>query len=302
MDIAKRDSAPMLTIDAGGTTTRLRFAMGNILLMNDCYMPSNPTGEPPALPELPGEPTVVVAGITKGSRAGIVDSWHVALNAHYPSALIVVIPDYELAAAASIYDSGGVMLLAGTGSLACVYVDETLLRIGGRGWEFGDEGSASHVTSELIKRTIRSMDGLSVHTPLTLAVVELSETLNTGDFASWSRQQCETISRGFLAPFISREAESNDLDAINLLRGMGGWLARLAHSAALLKPASGTIDVTLVGGFWDAGPWIAQSCEQALGKWYTEVSMSRFTGTHLSGSLGVVSAWSRRNKSGSKYV
>lgn len=302
MDIAKRDTVPTLTIDAGGTTTRLRFAMGNILLMNDGSVPSNPTGDPPALPELPVLPTVVVAGITKVSRAGVVDSWQVALRSHYPSALIVVIPDYELAAGASIYDSQDVMLLAGTGSLACVYVDETLIRIGGRGWEFGDEGSASHVTSELIKRTIRSMDGLVVHTPLTLAVVELSETCSTGDFAAWSRHQCETISRGFLAPFISSKAESNDLDAINLLRGMGGWLARLAHTAALLKPASSRIDVTLVGGFWDSGPWIAQSCEQALGKWYTKVSMSRFTGTHLSGSLGVVSTLSHRNKSDVKCV
>lgn len=80
------------------------------------------------------QPDIVVAGITKVSLPGVVDAWKRAFELHFPVAQHVIVPDFELAAAAAIDRSDAVTLLAGTGSLACVFDGNTLVRVGGHGW------------------------------------------------------------------------------------------------------------------------------------------------------------------------
>ena len=274
----------ILTIDAGGTTVRFRLECDGSLLHDDWSVPASPDGHPPAFLSGLHQPDVVVAGITKVSRPGVVDAWKRAFDFHFPAAQHVIVPDFELAAAASLDRSGAVMLLAGTGSLACVFDGNTLLRVGGRGWEYGDEGSGAFITTEAVRRCVRALDGMLPTTPLLNRIADVAETTDAGAVATWARRRADIDGRGFLLPLIAEAAADGDRDAINLLQGAGGWLARLAHTTHQ-KIASNTdiIHVRAVGGLWETGPFIGDATVAALQKWYATVDFQRFAGSHLSG-------------------
>lgn len=288
---AKPENPVTLTIDAGGTSVRFRLAQGSDRLLDDWSLPPRDNGHPPALRSEIPTPGYIVAGITKFSRLGVLESWHHELSTSYPSAKRIIVPDYELAAAAAITAPHSVMLLAGTGSLACTFDGPMLVRIGGRGWEYGDEGSGAFLTTEVIRRCIRVMDGMLPPSEFLLNVIASSRTSDAGDFAVWARAESDQTGRGFLVPFISRAADKQDIDAINLLNGAGGWLARLAHSVnQRLQMPRDVINIQAVGGLWDASNHIEVSTVKTLGKWYSSVTFKRFSGSHLDGGLRIINS------------
>jgi N-acetylglucosamine kinase-like BadF-type ATPase len=287
---AKPENPVIMTIDAGGTSVRIRTQCGDSRVHEDYILPALPDGLPPTFHASDPLPSIVVAGITKVSRPGVFDAWISLLSSAFPLANCIVVPDYELAAAAALRTSHSVMLLAGTGSLACAFDGSHLIRIGGHGWEYGDEGSGTFLTTEIIRRCIRVLDGMLSSTPFLVNVITASKTSNAADFAGWARARAVLDGRGFLVPMLSKAALEGDIDAINFLHGAGGWLARLAHTACKrTSPAATTINVQAVGGLWDAGDIVADSTIKALGKWYETVSFDRFTGSHLDGGIVLAS-------------
>ena len=287
---AKPDPDVLLTIDAGGTSVRFRLQRNETLLCNDWTMPASDDGRPPKFLSTITEPDVIVAGITKVSRPGVVDAWKRAIECQFPAAHVHIVPDYELAAAAAIDTEGAVMLLAGTGSLACVLENSKLVRIGGRGWEYGDEGSGAFITTEVVRRCIRGLDGMLPCTPLMNKVVDIAGTRDAGDFATWARSEATMQGRGFLVPMLTNAAAEQDSEAINLFHGAGGWLARLARTAKLRGSSTrpDMIVIRAVGGLWETGPFIKDATITALEKWFDTVEFSRFEGSHLLGGQRIL--------------
>ena len=291
---AKPHPDVLLTIDAGGTWVRFRLQQNETLLCDDFIVPASDNGHPPEFPILVAQPDLVIAGITKITRPGVVDVWNHALKRHFPRSHYTIVPDYELAAAAAIDGDGAVMVLAGTGSLACVFDQSTLVRIGGRGWEYGDEGSGAFITTEAVRRCIRALDGMLPRSPLLDSLISLARTSDAGAFATWARGEAEIHGRGFLVPNIAEAAAASDSDAINLLHGAGGWLARLAHTAhTRVSTRTDVIVVRAVGGLWNTGPYIKDATITALKKWFDTVEFSYFDGSHLAGGKRLASLRAR---------
>jgi N-acetylglucosamine kinase-like BadF-type ATPase len=86
----------------------------------------------------------VCAGITKITRSGVREHWRDALAhfiPHLTDASRRVTPDYVIAFHGALPEGIGIAVIAGTGSV--VYGEDGqggTVRVGGRGWEFGDEG------------------------------------------------------------------------------------------------------------------------------------------------------------------
>ena len=263
---------------------RFRLECGGTLLKDDWSIAASPDGHPPEFIKFLPQPDIVVAGITKVSRPGVVDAWKRALELHFPVAQHVIVPDFELAASAAIDRSDAVMLLAGTGSLACAFDSNTLVRVGGRGWEYGDEGSGAFITTEAVRRCVRALDGMLPTTPFLNKITGTAKTKDAGAFATWARSQADIHGRGFLLPLIAEAAAEGDGDAINLLQGAGGWLARLARTAhQKIGSQTDIIHVRAVGGLWETGPFIQDATVAALQKWYATVDFQQFDGSHLDG-------------------
>jgi N-acetylglucosamine kinase-like BadF-type ATPase len=287
---AKPDALVILTIDAGGTSVRFRLQRGTTLLCDDWSVLAHTDGFPPELQCASTPPDIIVAGITKVSRPGVVDAWNSVFAAQYPAARSIIVPDYELAAAAALDTPNAVMLLAGTGSLACAYDGQVLVRVGGRGWEYGDEGSGAFITTEVVRRCIRALDGMLPMSPLLQSTIDLSGASDAGEFAVWARDKAATQGRGFLIPHLSSEAGRNNSEAINLFHGAGGWLARLAYTVHhRTKGTSDVIKICAVGGLWDAGVFLQDATVRALKKWFDVVEYSRYEESNLDGGIRVAS-------------
>lgn len=204
-----------------------------------------------------GEVNGVCAGITKFSRAHVAEAWEAELARLFPLAIRrVVVPDYVVAFHGAIAGGAGVAVVAGTGSV--VYGENGrggAVRVGGRGWEFGDEGSGAHLTADAMRRTLRALDGLAPPTPLTRAVCDFLQTDDPAALAETARTRATENGRGFLVPLALALARSGDDEARNLFVGAAGWLAAYARAALtqLGFDEPSPVAVATIGGMWEAG-------------------------------------------------
>lgn len=252
-------------IDAGGTRIRIKIgSVDNAHEIRIVEVAAAPDGGPePVLAWLGKQtltPTTLVAGITKFSRSGIAIRWQNALSSHVPADSLEIHPDWRVAHAGAFRNHDGVLVISGTGSVAIGKRGAQWSRVGGRGWEYGDEGSGAHVTTEAIRRTIRSLDSLSVQTPLHRRLAKEIGTEDAGIFAERCRARAEREGRGFLVPVIVQEASDGVDEAIDLLRGCAGWLARITWTTVREAgfPNTDPVPICTVGGMFDCGPWIGE--------------------------------------------
>jgi N-acetylglucosamine kinase-like BadF-type ATPase len=107
----------------------------------------------------PADISGVHAGLAGASRRNVVRRVLVFLAQEFPSALVQVSTDYEIALEAAAGPEPGVVLIAGTGSVAFGRnaAGETA-RAGGYGPWIGDEGSAFEIGRRAVSAVARSRD------------------------------------------------------------------------------------------------------------------------------------------------
>jgi len=110
----------------------------------------------------------VCAGIAGSGRRTVARRILVFLAQEFPVALAQVVPDYEIALEASVGSGPGVVLIAGTGSVAFGRnaAGETA-RAGGYGPWIGDEGSAFEIGRRAVSSVARTRDADGPATLLT---------------------------------------------------------------------------------------------------------------------------------------
>ena len=213
-------------------------------------------GEPPVF-EAAFAVSSVCAGIAKYTRPGVVAAWQTVLSARFPGAIITVVPDYEIAFHACLPEGNGVCTVAGTGSVAYGENAQTgsVVRVGGRGWEWGDEGSGTWLSTEMVRRTLRALDGQAPATALTRRVCAELRTNDAAVLAQTAREMATNVTRGFLMPYLRLLYEDGDAEARGLLVGAGGWLASLGAAAArqLGFDPQNPVTFARAGGVWEAG-------------------------------------------------
>jgi N-acetylglucosamine kinase len=269
----------LLGIDAGGTNIRAAVSDTRFSLQEapPLVVSAAEDGGPEPLHLLSdtlGRESVisVAAGITKVSRAGVVDRWKESLQTLFPNAVVRVVPDFEIAFHGAVAGGVGVAALAGTGSV--IYGENRLgesVRVGGRGWEYGDEGSGSWLTTEIIRRTIRAMDGIDVMSPLCHSVCQyLGEHEDAGRLAEAARRETYARGRGFLVPLLVEQASLGDSEAANLFVGAAGWIGALVRTALrrLEFDTGEPLTIARVGGLWDVGPLLTDPFAQLMSRWY----------------------------------
>ena len=257
-------------IDAGGTHVRAALADPETRepVGDTVTIAANASGEPPDLPTASGV-TSVCAGIAKYTRPGIAAAWGTRLRETYPGAIVQVVPDYEIAFHAGVPGGSGVCVVAGTGSVAYGENPESgaAARVGGRGWEWGDEGSGTWLTTEMVRRTLRALDAQAPATALTHAVCAELETTDAAILAQVARDRAGETGRGFLVPLLVRLYTGGDREAHGLFTGAGGWLASLGTvTATRLSFGTGdSVTFAAAGGVWEAGgSTVRQAFETAV--------------------------------------
>ncbi len=280
-------------IDAGGTRVRVAVAeraTGEIV-WTDSAAACADGGPEAALSLIPVSVRASVifatAGIAKFTRADVAPRWEAALTGALTRATVTVLPDYAIAYTGSLGEAPGAVVITGTGSV--VYAEDGKggsVRVGGRGWEYGDEGSGAHLTADALRRTLRAADGMTASSALTHAVSAFLGTIEPGALAEAARQRAERDGRGFLVPLILTLSEQGDREAEDLFVGAAGWLAALAATALeRLALAQSEVLVCPVGGLWNAGERLLTPFERVLARRVPKARVVPAAGDPLAGAV-----------------
>jgi glucosamine kinase len=128
----------------------------------------------------PVDITSVCAGLAGAGRRSVVRRMMVFLSREFPVAVTQVATDFEVALEAAAGAGPGVILIAGTGSVAYGRnaAGETA-RAGGYGPSIGDEGSAFEIGRRAVSAVARSRD---VDAPVTVLAEMISAALDCPDW------------------------------------------------------------------------------------------------------------------------
>jgi N-acetylglucosamine kinase-like BadF-type ATPase len=108
------------------------------------------------LPEVPG---AVCGGFAGAGRAEAAEFYRSVIEAALPSAAVRIVSDAHAAYFGAIGAGPGVLLIAGTGSIAVGRTPEgSMIRAGGWGPHFGDEGSGYWIGRAAVQAALRSVD------------------------------------------------------------------------------------------------------------------------------------------------
>ena len=265
-----------LGIDAGGSSTKWAVVngagdtlstgrvapLGGHLYSADSRAKAQDVLEQLRVNVAPFAPRVALAGVT-GLTKGLDHA--VWLEQTMTEALSLercaVIGDMDLAYRAHYQPGAGIVLYAGTGSIA-YHITKTLevKRAGGRGFLIDDAGGGYWIGQQALRLIVRQMDaGLPTNDPLSSAVLQ---QIGSSD---WERIRAyvyagdrSAVSK--LAPLVGAAAQQGSAKARQILELAGIELADLAER---LKAQVGELPIATVGGAWRVSSLIADAARSA---------------------------------------
>jgi N-acetylglucosamine kinase-like BadF-type ATPase len=191
---------------------------------------------------------VLYIGAAGAGREPERDELRKALRAENLAPKVMVATDIEIALAAAFDDGPGIVVSAGTGSVA-VGRDRSgqQHRIGGYGWQMGDEGSGYAIGRAALGAVSRAVDGRSPRTALSDRVLAASHSENFDALIRWAAG-ASPAEVAALAPHVLDVAAHGD----PLAQGIADYAAReLTQLAICLLPVmegEPPVGVAVTGG------------------------------------------------------
>lgn len=102
--------------------------------------------------------TTVIVGAAGAGRAEVANALEKELTGRFAGARVRVVDDARIALRAAVPHGDGIVLIAGTGSIAYAEIGGASYRAGGYGYLLGDEGSGFSVGSSAVRVLMRSYD------------------------------------------------------------------------------------------------------------------------------------------------
>ena len=176
----------------------------------------------------PADITRVCAGLAGAGRRSVVRRMMTFLSQEFPAALAQVATDYEVALEAAAGSGPGVVLIAGTGSVAYGRnaAGETA-RAGGYGPWIGDEGSAFEIGRRAVSAVMRTRD---MDAPVTMLTKMIPAALDCPDWDDLMLRIMKHPDDVFpkLFPVVAAAANSEDSAAKEILFTSAIGLSNLA--------------------------------------------------------------------------
>jgi N-acetylglucosamine kinase len=167
-----------------------------------------------------------------------------------PSNLLIE-TDVRAALEGALPTCSGIVLIAGTGSIAMARNDDgSVLRVGGWGRALGDEGSGFAIAREAIRFALRMHEHRGEATSLLQSVQEHFGVTSVEEVVSIV--QCGTADVAALAPSVIDAAKSGDRIAHSILFEAAGELAELVRALVLRVRPKRKVPVVLMGGMLEA--------------------------------------------------
>src|SRR4051794_30017318 len=195
----------------------------------------------------------LVVGAAGAGREPEREELRTALRSENLVTSVIVTTDIEIALAAAFAEGPGIVVSAGTGSVA-VGRDRTgkRHRIGGYGWQMGDEGSGYAIGRASLGAVSRAIDGRSPNTALSDRLLKATRSDSYDDLVRWAAG-ASPAEVAALAPHVLAVAAGGDA----LAQGIADYAAReLSQLAICLVPKmdiTPPVPVAVPGGLLGAG-------------------------------------------------
>lgn len=177
-----------------------------------------------------------------------------------------LVNDVESAWAAGLAMCDGIVIIAGTGSIAYGACEGRSMRCGGWDYELGDEGSGGWLGKELLRAFTRQSDGReprgAIHS-LVRRELDIADDFEVIEFAQKNMASRSRISQ--LAPLVAEAARAGDASARAILKRAAQEEAEMV--SAIVHGIFGDcerIPVTYIGGTFKAGDLILEPLAATL--------------------------------------
>jgi glucosamine kinase len=284
MSAGPLDPTPLVVgVDGGGTHTRvlLADATGAVLARVEgaasALRPGQEAEAADVIKALIGDalakaertdtrPAVCVVGVAGAGQERAAQALWSALASRRVADDVSVQADATIAMDDAFGDSAGVLLIAGTGSVAFSKApDGRIERCGGWGPVLGDEGSGAWLGRRALSVVTAAHDGREPETALTGAILTALELESLDDLIPWGANATPGIFAQ-LAPVVAQVAAAGDLRANALISFCVEELALHIRTLArrCFTDERAAIPVALSGGLLSRGSLVRKRLEQRL--------------------------------------
>lgn len=207
---------------------------------------AGPERDPAAARALVGAACLGAAGMDRPKDFAVFQGW---AERAFPNARLRLVNDAHIALAAGTPAGWGLVLIAGTGSIAYGRSpDGRVERAGGWGYLLGDEGSGYDIGLQALRAVTRASDGRAPQTTLTEAVLAAWALDHPQDLVSKLYGGLPRAEIARLAPLVERCAEQGDAVAAGILAAAGEALADAAAAVVRRLGLEGAVPTALAGG------------------------------------------------------
>ena len=200
---------------------------------------------------LPG--SLALVGAAGAGRPPEQEALAAAIAAAGVATRVDVRGDTEIALAAAFGDGPGILINAGTGSIAHARgADGRLHRAGGHGWQLGDEGSGYWLGRRALAAAARAHDGLEESSTLLERLLVALGLQTFDDLIRWTAT-ATPAQVASLAPHVLNAAREGETVAQQIVEEAAAELSQLVR--VLLRHFSGTdqIKMATAGGLLRPG-------------------------------------------------
>lgn len=301
-----------LGIDGGGTHTTCWLADENLSTLARVKAgPSNPVkvGIPNAQRELarayrkalskararPSKLDGVCAGLAGGDSVPIQRRMLHWMRKAIPAGKHVITTDAAITLEAALGESQGIIVIAGTGSIAFGRDRRGgILRVGGWGSQFDDAGSGYDLGRKGIAAALRAHDGRSKATSLAGAICR---ELRIGTITEAVPMALTPQQIAALFPVIQQQAEAGDAVARRLCLEAARDLAELATTiVAKLRWQRRAVPVVCSGGIFLSSPMIRRAFARRIHECAPQARVDLLKRQPVEGALQLAAQFTRSTK------
>lgn len=211
-------------------------------------------------------PSALCVGIAGVGRDAEYSAFEDAMSKRNLADELVVLPDAVIALNDAFHEEAGIVLIAGTGSMAYGRgPSQKMARCGGWGPVCGDEGSGAWIGRRALSVITGSADGREPETGLLNAILTHLELESPDELISWA---AGATPRDFalLATPVMTVAATGDLRANSLCTLATEELVIHVRTLArrLFTDERAAVPVALAGGMFGRGSWLRKLVEMRL--------------------------------------
>ncbi len=203
-------------------------------------------------------------GLTGAGRAEECDAIEAALRSAGSAVAVHITTDAEVAFADAFDDGAGLLLIAGTGSIAWGRGPTgTLARSGGWGVIAGDEGSAWAIGQAALRAVLAAYDGRAEPTSMTDPVLAAAGLTEAAQLVRWA-ERAGKKGVAALAPLVLDAASSDPVAGAIADHAASDLACHLEALARRLGPWPSAVPVAFAGGLLATGRPLRHAVQQRV--------------------------------------